>query len=337
MAFDIGNNVKETTSTAGTGAFALLGAAAGAKTFASQITNGTKTLYTRWNSAGDLEVGVGTFSTGPDTITPLHPGTALLYSTNGGGLISWSGTQNVACGIPAEVLKWFFDPEATVGLVERTVAWPPTYLHVPIAATGKSLIALASEGAIRTFLSLVIGTNVQAWDADLDTIAGLAKTAGHIPRADGAAWLSVLLNAALVPHTPVAPLTGANVGAQLDASAGLHAAGFSKSFTSSAQAITSGGALTLAHGLGVKPKLVIARITCVTANGGYSIGDTIELGAGLAQTGNFPQGHSIYTDATNIGVRFGDATQLYLIRFKTDGTAFDITNSSWTIQFIAFA
>lgn len=35
---------------------------------------------------------------------------------------------------------------------------------------------------------LVIGTNVQAWDADLDTIAGLAKTDDNMMIANGTAW-----------------------------------------------------------------------------------------------------------------------------------------------------
>lgn len=45
-----------------------------------------------------------------------------------------------------------------------------------------------TESGARTSLGLAIGSNVQAWDADLDTIAGLAKTSGYIMLGNGSAW-----------------------------------------------------------------------------------------------------------------------------------------------------
>ena len=43
------------------------------------------------------------------------------------------------------------------------------------SANGRSLITAADYAAMRVLLSLVIGTNVQAWDADLDTLAGMGS------------------------------------------------------------------------------------------------------------------------------------------------------------------
>ena len=50
---------------------------------------------------------------------------------------------------------------------------------------GATTVALA-----RTALGLVIGTNVQAWDADLDAIAALAKTDSNIIVGNGSTWVA---------------------------------------------------------------------------------------------------------------------------------------------------
>jgi hypothetical protein len=61
--------------------------------------------------------------------------------------------------------------------------------------TGITDLALADGGtgastasAARTNLGVAIGSDVQAWDADLDTVSGLTKTDGNIIVADGLNW-----------------------------------------------------------------------------------------------------------------------------------------------------
>jgi len=49
--------------------------------------------------------------------------------------------------------------------------------EVVVSANGKSLITAANYAAMRTLLSLVVGTNVQAYDADLTTYAGITPSA----------------------------------------------------------------------------------------------------------------------------------------------------------------
>lgn len=51
---------------------------------------------------------------------------------------------------------------------------------VDFTAAGRALVACADAAAQRALLSLVIGTNVQAWDADLDALAGKAVPSGTV-------------------------------------------------------------------------------------------------------------------------------------------------------------
>lgn len=57
-------------------------------------------------------------------------------------------------------------------------------------AAGRTLLTAADAAAQRTALSLVVGTNVQAFDSDLNTIAGLTATTDNFLQAKSSAWAS---------------------------------------------------------------------------------------------------------------------------------------------------
>lgn len=86
------------------------------------------------------------------------------------------------------------------------------------SANGRSLITAADYAAMRILLSLVIGTNVQAWDADLDAIAALASAADKLPYATGPqAWAMTTLTSfmrTLLDDTDAATAR-ATLGAQI--------------------------------------------------------------------------------------------------------------------------
>ncbi|CAN7599868.1 hypothetical protein LJR234_004637 [Mesorhizobium amorphae] len=130
--------------------------------------------------------------------------------------------------------------------------------------------------------------------------------------------------------------TGGDAGAGTINSTGFFRHGtalpFQTAFESAQQTITSGGSLTLAHGLGAQPKLYLAVLQCTTANIGYSIGDEVALNPGAgSQDLALTQGISIVPDATNINVRFGTSSPPFRIVRKDTGAFADITSASWRL------
>lgn len=110
-------------------------------------------------------------------------------------------------------------------------------------------------------------------------------------------------------------------------------AALQKYFQSANQTITASGGLTIAHGLGVKPTLIKYVLICLTAEGGYSIGNEI------TETFHERSGYgvSIFPDATNIGVRFASTANVFSTVNKTTGAGFDITAANWAFVVRAWA
>jgi len=122
------------------------------------------------------------------------------------------------------------------------------------------------------------------------------------------------------------------------ASLGLDTVPFTKSYESAEQTITSGGSLTLAHGLGAVPKLVLASIKCTSADSGYSVGDEVFVNPGVSSLWEGPaRGLAIQFDSTNIVVRIGsDTYPIDIINWTTGGYG-SIIASKWKIIIRAFA
>jgi hypothetical protein len=111
---------------------------------------------------------------------------------------------------------------------------------------------------------------------------------------------------------------------------------FTAQYVSSDQTITSGGLLTLAHGLGEAPKLVQLHLVCAVAQGGWAVGDVIMVGNNQSTSGD-NRHTSAYFDATNVYVRFTDSGAAFTVAFKTTGVAVNLTNTSWRLRVRAFA
>jgi hypothetical protein len=83
------------------------------------------------------------------------------------------------------------DVSATDKLLGRSTAGAGDIEEIPLTAAGRALIDDADATAQRATLGLVIGTNVQAYDAELAAIAGLTSAADKVPYFTGSGTAAV--------------------------------------------------------------------------------------------------------------------------------------------------
>jgi hypothetical protein len=99
MALVLNDRVVETCTSPGTGAVTLLGAVTGFQSFTTGVGNGNQCYYCIADQGGaNWEVGYGTFSTVPDTLTRTTP----LAGSSATPVNFSSGTQNVFVTYPAD-------------------------------------------------------------------------------------------------------------------------------------------------------------------------------------------------------------------------------------------
>ena len=97
-----------------------------------------------------------------------------------------------------------------------------------------------------------------------------------------------------------------------------------ESFESSEQSFTDGAStVSLAHGLGVTPKILQVVLRCKTAEQNYSVGDELAVNDRI-----------ILRDATNVSCIMDGSFVLYN---KTTFSAFNPTVANWKLVFRAFA
>ena len=112
------NKIGESSSTTGTGTFALAGATGAYRTWRTGFSTNTAVFYMASNATGTIwEIGYGTFATGsPDTLT------RNLLQSSTGSLINWVTTPYYIFSIPAaEALAAIVNG----GLGTSRPAWAP--------------------------------------------------------------------------------------------------------------------------------------------------------------------------------------------------------------------
>jgi len=175
--------------------------------------------------------------------------------------------------------------------------------------TGK-LAKEISYAQFRTNANLVIGTDVQAWNARLDTLAGLAVTDGNIIVGDGTTWVAesgATARTSLGLGTGDSPqFTAINLG---------HATDTTITRVSAGVIAVEGSNVLLASGIGTSVQAYSARLTDIAA---LSVTDSnIIVGNGttwVAETGA--------TARTSLGLGTGDSPQFTAINL---GHASDTT------------
>ena len=109
MAFILNYRVKVTSTTQGTGVFALGSATAGFETFASGIGGSNTTYYAiAHQSSAEFEVGFGTLDSDGDALTRTY----IINSSNSDAAVNFSsGTKDVFCTMPASKVGLPFPSE----------------------------------------------------------------------------------------------------------------------------------------------------------------------------------------------------------------------------------
>lgn len=157
MAFITADRVKETTTTTGTGAVTLAGAATGFRTFGSVMAN-ADTCYYSISGGSEWEVGVGTWNTG-GTLTR----TTILASSNANAVVTLSaGTKDVYLTVPAGGVAQFDPGEAllmTGVSAEPAVPASGTMNFYAKSVAGRMLPKIVGPAGIDTALQPFLGSN----------------------------------------------------------------------------------------------------------------------------------------------------------------------------------
>ena len=149
----------------------------------------------------------------------------------------------------------YFNSVSGVMKVYTGSAWVAAYVSgADYLAKANNLSDLTNTGTARTNLGLAIGTNVQAYDADLTTIAGLTPTNNYAIIGNGTSWTSSALPSGLPSQT-------SNAGKYLTTDGS----------TASWATVAAGN--TTANGLWENSNTISSNYTITTNYNAMSVGD----------------------------------------------------------------
>lgn len=158
MAHIIEDRVRETTTTTGTGAITLAGAATGFRAFSSVMSSPSDTCYYAISGGAEWEVGLGTYSAA-NTLTR----TTVLRSSNSNAAVSFSaGTKDVYITVPgSEALYTLPDDSVQLAGIATEPAAPSTgnLKFYSKSVAGRMLPKIIGPSGVDTALQPFLGSN----------------------------------------------------------------------------------------------------------------------------------------------------------------------------------
>lgn len=140
-----------------------------------------------YNKTTDIATLTGGLSAGSATITHIQAGTASITSNTGLRVADTNASHYLVLA-PGSDLSANRTLSLVTGDGNRTLDISAG--SVTISAFGATVVDDASAADARTTLGLVIGTNVQAYDAQLADIAGLTPTGSTFIAGDGTNFIA---------------------------------------------------------------------------------------------------------------------------------------------------
>lgn len=336
------NRAKMTSSTTGTGTITLGSAVTGFQTFAAAgVVNADVVRYVI-EDGNAWEIGNGTYTATGTTLS------RSLLASSTGSLLSLTGNAQVFVTATAEDFNELAPlaspaltgtptaPTAAVGTNTTQIA-TTAFVNAEIAndATLKAnnLSDLANAATARNNLGLTIGTNVQAYDAGLQSIAGLTTAADRMIYTTAAdvyavATLTAAGRALLDDADAAAQRTTLGLGT-LATQSGTFSGTSSGTNTgdqsifqtiavsgqSNVVADTTTDTLTLVAGTGVTITTDAASDTVTFTNSAPDQTVTLTQGSNVTITGSYP---SFTIAATNTTYGAATSTTLGLIELFSD-------------------
>lgn len=179
MAHKTGDRVKETTTTTGTGAITLAGAATGFQAFSAVCANGDTAFYCIADQSGaNWEVGLGTWNTG-NTLSR----TTVLKSSNGGAAVNFAaGTKDVFITVPADDLLQQ-DANNNVLIPLATAQTTPAANNLSMfvkSVGGRMMLAQAGPSGLDATFQPNLGRNRAVWWQPLGNATTVPITTGIV-------------------------------------------------------------------------------------------------------------------------------------------------------------
>lgn len=250
-------------------------------------------------------------STIDDLVTDAN--TARPIVAGGTGSTTAAGARTaLGVAIGANVQAYDADLTAIAALVSAADKLPyatgaGAWALADLSAAGRALIDDANAAAQLTTLG------AQPLDADLTALAALSTT-GMLARTAANTYIPRSLTAG----AGISVTNGDGVGGNPVISQTT----LGSFYESAAQTITADGDLTLTHGLGGTPKLVMGFLICNTASAGFAVGDEIPYDRNASSNG----GVTLAANSTSIKIAYGASFPVNIL----GGTSANLTIANFT-------